>query len=401
MAFGLPGFAQTTPPSASEVQQSVAPLSEINWQDVRKDSDTIELRGTFPSSYATQHPENQTVPAILFLPANPKFTAPYPIVITLHYLGASNLDTERSLAHQLNRRGIAAAALVLPFHMSRATPDTTPSALLVDADPMKLDALMVQGVQDTRRLLDQVLLRPDVSKNDVGIAGVSLGSLIAEMVYGVDPRVTHAAFILGGENFAHILWHSSVAITSRRELRAKGFNEQKLAEAVAPVEPKTYLETRVSTSPPAKGSLLVVGGRFDTVMPVADTKALITTLGNPPSIWLDTGHYGGVFIQRRMLGEVANFFEDFSTGQTFTPPTSVRAPTLRLFAQGATPTGFDIGVGYDVFRTREQEPIFGSFALTIHGPEFIIAKSLGQGIAIGGGIGLKGPGVGIYWSTIL
>lgn len=376
-------------------------LPPVVWTEVHRDDNSAEFRASFVSAFPTDTTENQTVPVWLFLPAKARFTAPYPAVVTLHYLGARDVNEERALAHRLNARGVAALVLALPYHLTRAPEGSRSGELAIQPDPNRIIDVMIQSVLDVRRAIDQLTLRQDIDAKNIGISGISLGSLVAELSYGIDDRIQHSAFLLGGTGLAHILWSSSLVIVSREGLRKRGLNEDVLATLLSPIEPKAFLRERMEQGKAPAGANLVIGATFDTVMPPIATKRLISDLNQPKVIWMDTGHYGGVFVQSRLLNEVADFFSDSATGAIYRPPTSIHAPTLRLLAQGATPTGFDIGVGIDLFRTRERLETFGSAALTPHGPELFIAKNVGGGIAIGGGIGLKGPGVGIYWSAVL
>jgi len=385
----------------AQLLQPPAAIPPIVWNEVRHDDTTVELRATFPSAFQTSTPENQTVPLWLYLPAGQAFAAPFPAVVALHYLGAGDLAEERALAHQLNARGIAALVLALPYHLTRAPEGTRSGELAIQPDPGRIEDVMVQSVLDVRRALDQLSLRNDIDTKHLGVSGISLGSLVAELAYGVDDRLERSAFLLGGTGLAHILWSSSLVLVSREGLRRRGLNEAVLTKLLAPVEPSELLRDRVVAGKSPPGSTLVVGATFDTVMPPIATKSLIADLNQPKTIWMDTGHYGGIFAQRRLLNEVATFFRAEYSGQSYSPPVSIRAPTLRLLAQVATPTGFDIGVGIDLFKTREQLETFGCAALTPHGPELFVGKSVGGGFAVGGGIGLKGPGFGLYWSAVL
>ncbi|MHB8636815.1 MAG: alpha/beta hydrolase family protein [Fimbriimonadaceae bacterium] len=409
--FCFLGGAATAPTQPFETRDPVAvhaqltqpplPIPAIAWNEVRRDSNTIEFRATFPSAFHTDTPENQTVPVWLYLPANAQYAAPFPVVVTLHYLGAGDISAERALGRQLNARGVAALALALPYHLSRAPEGTRSGELAIQPDPSRIVDVMVQSVLDVRRALDQLALRTDIDAKNFGISGISLGSLVAELAYGVDPRLSHSAFLLGGTGLAHILWSSSLVIVSREGLRRRRLNEAALAKLLSPIEPGPFLRARLAAGTAPPGANLVVGAAFDTVMPPIATKNLIADLNAPKVLWMDTGHYGGIFVQRRLLGEVATFFSAEFKGEPYTPPASIHAPTLRLIAQAATPTGFDIGVGIDIFKTRERLETFGCAALTPHGPELFVAKSIGGGFAVGGGVGFKGPGFGVYWSAVL
>ncbi len=402
----LPAAAQLTTQRdpaiiRSQIVTPPPPLPAIAWTEFRRDSETVEYRGSYPSAFPTSVVENQTVPVWLFIPSGAEFHAPFPAVVALHYLGAGDISDERALAHQLNKRGVAALTIALPYHLSRAPEGQRSGHFAVTPDPQAFTDVMVQSVLDVRRAVDQLLLRPDIDPKNLGIAGISLGSLIAELTYGIDSRVKESAFLLGGTGLAHILWTSSLVIISRETLRREGLSESKLKDLLGPIEPGEFLRQRLAKGADPAGSNLVIGGKFDTVIPPSATSDLISTLNSPTVISMDTGHYGGIFARRRIYEEVATFFAAKDFGDVYVAPKNLSAPTLRLLAQAVTPVGFDIGIGIDLFKTREQQEFYGCAALTPHGPELIFAKSIVAGFSLGLNLGLKGPGAGIFWSAVL
>jgi hypothetical protein len=161
------------------------------------------------------------------------------------------------------------------------------------------------------------------------------------------------------------------------------------------------LRERLAAGKDEPGSNLVIRGKFDTVIPPSAAASLISDLNAPAVISMDTGHYGGIFVRRRIYEEVATFFSATDFGVAYDPPKNLSAPTLRLLAQAVSPTGFDIGIGIDFFKTREAQELYGCAAITPHGPELILAKSIAAGFSVGVNLGIKGPGVGLFWSAVL
>lgn len=385
--------------TVAELLTKPAPVAIPNWQQTRADRHTTEYEAFFTSALLTPYAVNNRVPLALLMPIEAKKSVP--VVFILHYLGARDLRAERQLGHELNLRGIAAAIIALPYHLSRAPEGTRSGELAVQPDPVVLTSTMVQSVLDVRRALQIVKARPDIDPNQFGVAGISLGSLVAEIAFGIEPEFKRAGFLLGGANLAHILWTSSRVIVSRSELRSEGYTEAKLKEALKPIEPATYLERRKENNPRTAGNALAIGGRFDTVIPPINFRALTDALPHPVVININTGHYGGIFVQKRLLSEVATYFADSAEGKTYFAPKDIQEPTLRLVAQAATPTGFDIGVGVDLFKTHANYEQFGTIVVTARSLELFVGQALGGGLAAGGFAGTRGLAAGIFWSSVL
>lgn len=372
------------------------PIAFAPWREAQRDETTVEYVQEFPSALTTGIVENDTVPLRILMPANPQ--GPVPVVLVTHYWGAGDLRAERALAEDLVGRGIAAAILTLPYHLSRTPPGRRSGELAIVPDIGKIRQTITQSVLDVRRSLDFLDSRPEFTKAPRGLAGTSLGALVTALGYATDPRVTHAAFILGGADFAGILWNSSRIAQRRDELRRQGYTESRVREELATVEPLTYLPRE------SPGTTFVVSAKYDTVVPGANSNALIRALGEPRRLQIDTGHYGGIFVQRKILREVARFFGNEMSGQAYTPPKRVVAPTLRLGALASAPNGFDLAAGIDVFRFDPRGDGFASLLLTARGPQIFIGRSIAQGFAIGaiGSFGGRSRiGIGAFWSAVL
>lgn len=382
------GFAQSLPPIDTAPPKIAFPA----WEEVSRPDYGIEYLVTFPSALVSGYPENDQVPLRVFMPANR--TGRVPAVVVLHYWGATDLRVERTLAQELNRVGVAAAVMTLPYHLSRAPAGTRSGQMAIQPDPDKLRGLMVQAVMDTRRTIDYLATRPEIDLGHLGIFGTSLGALVASGSYGVDPRYTDASFLLGGVDLAGILWSSSRVVSQREALRKRGFTEDRLREALADIEPSTLLKRRT------EGTTFVVGAKFDTVIPRAKTEQLIADVPDPKVLWIDTGHYGGIFVQRRLMRLVAKFFSEEFVGRTFQAPDRLYAPTVRIGLRYGT-TGVDVTAGVDVWHFDSRGRSFANAMVTPRGVNLFIGQNVSSGLSVGGFVSTRGAGVGLFWSTVL
>jgi hypothetical protein len=353
----------------------------------------IEYAASFPSAITSERPENNTVPLVVLVPEEAQ--RPLPVVILMHYWGASDLKIERGLASEFTRRGIATVILTLPYHLARTPSGFRSGELSIQPDPQKLIANMVQSVSDARRTIDFIHSRPEFDPNRVGVAGTSLGSIVATLTYSLDNRISVGGFMLAGIDLAHILWHSSRVVREREALRRRGFTEGRLRSALQEVEPGNYLPRE------APGRTYVIGGRFDTVIPPADTQKLIAALHEPQVLWLDTGHYGGVFVQKRVQQSMASFFQAEFKGEQFSAPKRIYAPTVRVGAPVNTINGLQLGAGIDIWRANARGDAFSTLMATPKGVQLFLGFRLDRGLAVGGFATTRGIAPGVFWSTVL
>ena len=358
-----------------------------------EDESVLEYGFSFPSAFNSGVPENDVVPVHVILPKNA--TGPVPAVIVLHFWGAVDQKIERSLAGDLTSKGIAAILITLPYHLQRTPKGLRSGEAAIPADTAGMIRTMTQAVLDVRRTVDFIVSRPEFDASRIGIAGTSLGSIVSSLSFALEPRIKSASFMLGGADLAHILWNSSRIVKVRETLRKKGILEAHLREALREVEPLTYLGDRTT------GGSFVIGGKFDTVIPPEDTKKLIASLPDPQTLWLETGHYGGIFVQRRVLRLVSQFFAGQFGGQAFTPPKSIFAPTLRIMIEANMESSFQVGIGLDIWKANARGDVFSTLIATPRGPQLFLGAKLDRGLAIGAFATLKRVSPGVIWSFVL
>ena len=384
----MPTFAQIL-----KVSDRPAAIQFPDWKEVDRTLGTVEYTISFPSPVTTAYPANDHIDLRLFLPEDSE--SPVPVVIVLHYWGATDLKVERSLAVELAQRKIATAVMTLPFHLGRTPPGFHTGELAIEPDPDRLLATMTQSVLDVRRCVDFIESRPEFAKGKIGISGTSLGSIVSSTSFGVEPRIAFASFLLGGADIAHILWNSSRVVVQREALRRKGITENSLRKSLEPVEPLSYLHDRKD------GSSFVVGGLYDTVIPHESTVALVRALPDPQVLWLDTGHYGGIFVQRRLLRLVADFFQTSFSGSKYVAPQAIYAPTLRIAFKLDSKAGFDLGLGLELLKFDRKGDAFSCIFLTPRGLQLYVGQNFALNTSVGLTLSNRGLGVGIIWSRVL
>ena len=380
-------------PEVPSIAKSPALYKFAPWREVSQTEDGTEYLVEFTSPLTSDYPVNNTVPLRIFVPVNPG--KPVPVVLILHYWGAADLKNERALAQELNRSNVGAAIMTLPYHLTRTPSGRRSGEMAIEPDPRRMVLTMSQAVLDARRSIDFLETRQEFDPTRIGIAGTSLGALVAELTYGVDERISQASFVLGGADLARIVWTSSLLVRQRDALIRRGFTEENLRESIQAIEPLKYLTSRMAT--PA----LVIGGQYDTVIQLQSTQELIACLSSPKVIWLDTGHYGGIFVQRRLIREESSFFRHEFAGEPFVPPAKVYAPTIRLGLKVDTGNGFDLGVGLDLLKFDQRGESFTTLFVTPRGPQLYIGTSISQGFSVGVIGSTRKSGLALLWSAVL
>lgn len=325
----------------------------------------------------------------------PKADTPVPSVIVLHYWGATDLRTERAQAQRLAQRGIAAIIVELPYHMDRAPGGTRSGELAIIPDPAKLIATMTQAVFDIRRTVDWIQSRNEFDPNRIGLVGTSLGGVVGSLAFAIEPRIRAFCSVLGGVQIAELIWHSSRLVREREKLRREGFSKERLAIALEPIEPSRFLKGD------ERRPTYLIAARYDTVIPRVSYQSLVNALGNPPTLWIHTGHYGGYFVQDSLLRTVVDFFVHSFAGEQYEPPGRLFAPTLRLTGTANTGSGLQVGLGLDVWRNNDEAGLVGTLIFTPKGPEGFLGTRVSSGLSLGIAVLPRRTTLGAMWSFVL
>lgn len=390
--MAMPVFPQEQP--APDLRQPLSQQFTVNYVTLRP---LPELKATetiveYPSPFTSGDPNNDRVHGWWLTPDD---KPAFPVVVLLHSLGIRQPTFELSIAHELVRNGIGVLMLTLPYHMKRTPAGTNSGELMISSDVKRLVDGMTQAVWDVRRAIDWLERDPRVQKDKIGLAGISLGAIVGGTTLAVEPRIHSAALILGGVDLAHIIWQSALTIRARIGLRNQGYSLDRLREELKPIDAMHML------NPELGAKTFVIGARYDIIVPSEDTRKLISALGNPQVLWLDTGHFGGALVQRPLFRVIRRFFESRFEFGTASVPDSFLAPTLRIGMIYSPNRDLRVALGTDLWRSNSRGDFYVSLVLTPKGSSLFSGVSLRGGFSLGAEITPKRAYGALFWNFVL
>ncbi len=287
---------------------------------------------TYPSPLRTKLESNNTVPAEYYVPINLKAGEPRrPAVICLHILNG-NYELERMLCTLLAESGVPAIMFKLPYYGERNPGE---GRRVLARDPFLFAACLKQAPLDVRRTVDVLADRPEVDSTRIGIAGISLGAIMAAGACGVEPRLQRAALLLGGGDLLRIV-SDAREVRGLREALARLSAEQRrpLDAAITQSDPLTHAAALRHLGQNQR--LLMINAAEDEVIPRECTLKLAEAAGVKDQVmWLEgVGHYTALAgLPKIMRDTVAFFGRDLPPGITAPPvaaPSKDMPPVLAL-----------------------------------------------------------------------
>ncbi len=253
----------------------------------------------FPTAYSTQYEENNIVLGEYF---QPKDTVHTPLAIIVQGWGDRSLLPCRLMVQALAKKGIASYILYLVFHSSRM-PEVMKSHLPFLTPEDWLEGYKA-SVIEARQIIDWSSDRPELTKEQIGVIGISLGGFVSSIAMGLDKRIKAGIFIVAGGNSEKITWHSkNDAILKGHgctaaechqirshypqylaEIAEKGFGNVIPAKECFLTDPLTfapYLRDR---------PILMVNALWDETIPRQATLDFWKACNKPPIMWLPGTH---------------------------------------------------------------------------------------------------------------
>lgn len=218
----------------------------------------------------------ERVPAVM---ASPKSgSGPFPCVVFLHGIGN---DKEFMARHKLDEPFVKAGFVFVCFdQLMRGERKTKPGFQTAAAFRVRAS----RTVNDTRRLIDYLVTRPDIATNRVYLCGASYGAITGSTATALDSRIRAAVLVYGGGALTRLL-SSPVATEQtgawRHLLRPLAWY---FTSAWDPVK---YVGS-ISPKP-----VLIQNGKADTVIPLECARALQDAAREPKTIkWYEGDHLG-------------------------------------------------------------------------------------------------------------
>ena len=230
-----------------------------------RDNTTYRLDGdrlTFTSAVVTPHAENNRVTARFF--PDKSAAGRRRAVLVLPQWNA-DAGGHLGLCRLMNRFGISALRLSLPYHDVRMPPELLRADYIVSANIGRTLAICRQAVLDARHAL--AWLRSQ-GYESIGIMGTSLGSCLSMLAAAHEPLVRVAALNHISPYFADVVWSGLSTAHVRQSLDHNVALEQ-LREMWMPISPWPYIDRMRD-----KRSLLVYA-LYDLSFPVDLSRKLV------------------------------------------------------------------------------------------------------------------------------
>ncbi len=237
---------------------------------------------TFTSALQTPHPENNTVRARYFPDHSPRGRKRAVLVIAQWN---SDAEGHVGLCRLLNRFGISALRLSLPYHDARMPPELTRADYIVSANVGRTAQVCRQAVLDARRAIAWLDAQ---GYESIGILGTSLGSCLAMLTTAHEPLIKAAALNHISPYFADVVWDGLSTMHVRETLEGNVTLDE-LRRMWLPISPVPFLEH-------VRGrEILLVYALYDLTFPLDLSRMLVDAFRQAgiahQRLVLPCGHY--------------------------------------------------------------------------------------------------------------
>jgi hypothetical protein len=227
--------------------------------DYRLDGGTL----SFSSALVTPHPENNLVRARYFPDATPRGRRRAVLVLPQWN---SDADGHVGLCRLLNRFGISALRLSMPYHDARMPPELRRADYIVSANIGRTAQVCRQAVLDARRAIAWLHQQGYTS---IGILGTSLGSCLSMLTTAHEPLIKAAALNHISPYFADVVWDGLSTMHVRETLEGNVTLDE-LRRMWLPISPLPFLD-RVRGR-----SILLIYALYDLTFPVHLSRELVS-----------------------------------------------------------------------------------------------------------------------------
>ncbi len=175
------------------------------------------------------------------------------VVVLPHW----NADSESyvALCRLLNRAGLAALRLSMPYHDRRLLPGFVRAEYMVSANLGRTLQACRQAVQEARAAVDWLIAQ---GYDRIGLVGTSIGSCIGFLTFIHDERLKAAAFNHVSSYFGDVVWEGISTAHVRRGLEPAVTREE-VRQAWLAISPNSYINRLAGES--RRG--LFISARYD------------------------------------------------------------------------------------------------------------------------------------------
>jgi hypothetical protein len=235
----------------------------------------------YPSGVVTPYPENNTVHGRYYPAGNGRRA----VIISPQW----NADAQSHLAlcHLLNRCGVSALRLSLPYHDWRRPPELRRADYMISANIGRTIQAVRQAVVDIRRAADWLEAQ---GYEQLGVMGSSIGSCVSWLAFIHDPRLAVGVFNMVSSWFGDVVWRAITTSHIRAELESH-LTADEVREVWRSISPSGHLHRLPAVRRPA----LLISASYDlTFLPDLTEIFIADVLGHgvpAETRFLPCGHY--------------------------------------------------------------------------------------------------------------
>ncbi len=220
-----------------------------------------------------------------------------PCLVGLHGMFSDSEYQFWSIADFCAKRGIAVMTPSLPYHHRRtAGIPIIPGQQLIIGPPEAVRDNLRRAVVDTRRAVDWLATRSDIDQHAISIAGVSLGGIVASLVFKLEPRFANGVFVVAGSGVGGILEHGRTDVLDifRAAAKANVVNPQDFIDALQIADP-------INMPDFVPRPALLMNGTSDIIMVPDNAVRLRDSMALAEQIWTTGGHYFPMYAAEYLL----------------------------------------------------------------------------------------------------
>lgn len=242
---------------------------------------------TWTSAITTPSPENNRARARFYPVADGKAKRRRAVLVLPQWNAQPHSHVE--LCRVLNRLGISALRLTMPYHEERRPPELERADHLVSSNIGRTIQSVRQAVLDARAAAGWLAEHAGFEK--IGVIGTSIGSCTAFLTFVHEERINVGVFNHVSGYFADVVWHG----ISTQHVR-NGFRDEvtldELRRYWLPISPLPFIPRLLKLKP---RPMRFIAARYDLTFPVDLSRNVIRETrrhGIEVDVaWLPCGHY--------------------------------------------------------------------------------------------------------------
>lgn len=268
---------------------------------VYENSRFTKYKVNFDYSIPSKPLKNVKFNAYYYLPkGKKKYSA---VIILPHLAGASMIESFFSVG--LAYEGIAVLEIDEPYYWKKGY-------LLKKSYINKLTE--IGSLEPLIQKLEESVINAEVGVDflnkreevkNIGIMGISIGAWIAEIVSGIEPKITSCAYLLGGGDIYQLINKSSIMRYLKKKIEQLNIDMGKFSQELKSVDPLSYAENI------RKKKIIMCNGSFDRIIPKICTLKFWSAIGKPKIIWLPSGHISSIIFIFYARKKVIDFLKKF------------------------------------------------------------------------------------------